>query len=117
MKIGIMAAWNTTSGVAMHAEPIGKALREMGHKVTVFSFLKTDYHGEGITAKDESYVIRCFGTRTNTNGLDSRALFEHDFDILLVEDVGMLPVDKLSNIMSVLKRKAKRMKITMKTLF
>ena len=66
MKIGIMAAWNTNSGVAMHAEPIGKALRERGHKITVFSFHKNDYHGEGITAKDESYVKRCFGTRTGT---------------------------------------------------
>jgi hypothetical protein len=107
MKIGIMAAWNTTSGVAMHAEPIGKALRAMGHKVTVFSFLKTDYHGEGITAKDESYVYRCFGTRTNTNGLDSRPLFEHDYDILVVEDIGMLPVSKLANVLPILKKKAK----------
>ncbi|MBD3426900.1 MAG: hypothetical protein GF409_06685 [Candidatus Omnitrophica bacterium] len=107
MKIAIMAAWNTTSGVAMHAEPVGKALREMGHKVHVFSFLKTDYHGEGITAKDESYVTRCFGTRNNTNSLDSRPLLEKDYDILLIEDIGMLPVDKLDNLFPVLKRKAK----------
>ena len=32
MKIGIMAAWNTTSGVAMHAEPVGKALRKKNEK-------------------------------------------------------------------------------------
>lgn len=107
MKIGIMAAWNTTSGVAMHAEPVGKALRDMGHKVSVFTFYKNDHHGEGITAKDESYVMRCFGTRTGTNELDARPFFEKDFDVLLVEDVGMLPVDKLNNIMPVLKRKAK----------
>ena len=107
MKIGIMAAWNTTSGVAMHAEPLGKALRDMGHKVHVFSFLKTDYHGEGITAKDEKYVTRCFGTRVNTDSLDSRPLLEGDYDVLLIEDIAMLPVDKLSNIFPVLKRKAK----------
>ncbi|MGB2601522.1 MAG: glycosyltransferase [Candidatus Omnitrophota bacterium] len=107
MKIGIMAAWNTTSGVAMHAEPLGKALRDMGHKVHVFSFLKTDYHGEGITAKDEKYVTRCFGTRNNTNSLDSRPFLERDYDVLLVEDTGMLPVDKLNNLFPVLKNKAK----------
>ena len=90
MKIGIMAAWNTNSGVAMHAEPIGKALRDMGHKVTVFTFHRNDYHGEGITAKDENYVIRCFGTRNGTNALDPRPFIQKDFDILLVEDMGML---------------------------
>ncbi len=107
MNIAIMAAWNTTSGVAMHAEPIGKALREMGHKVTVFSFLKNDYHGEGITAKDEKYVIRCFGTRPVTNKLDPRPFLEEDYDILLVEDLGMLPAEKLANLISVIKKKAK----------
>ncbi|MFH1552664.1 MAG: glycosyltransferase [Candidatus Omnitrophota bacterium] len=107
MKIGIMAAWNTNSGVAMHAEPIGKAFREMGHKITVFTFHKNDYHGEGITAKDESYVKRCFGTRTGTEALDPRPFMETNFDILLVEDLGMLPADKLANIIPLIKRKAK----------
>lgn len=107
MKIGIMAAWNTTSGVAMHAEPVGKAFIEMGHKVTVFTFNKNDYHGEGITAKDEKYVKRCFGTRNHTNLLDPRPLLEADLDVLLIEDLGMLPVEKLANIFPVLKHKAK----------
>jgi len=102
-----MAAWNTTSGVAMHAEPIGKAFREMGHKVTVFSFSKNDFHGEGVTAKDENYVTRCFGTRTNTDKLDPRPFLEKNYDILLVEDLGMLPVNKLANIIHTIKRKAK----------
>jgi len=107
MNIAIMTAWNTTSGVAMHAEPIGKALRKMGHKVTVFTFLKDDYHGEGITAKDENFVIRCFGTRPETNKLDPCPFFEKEYDILLVEDLGMLPAEKLANLISVIKKKAK----------
>jgi glycosyltransferase involved in cell wall biosynthesis len=109
MKIAIMAAWNTTSGVAMHAEPLGKALKKMGHQLKVFSFLKTDYHGEGITAKDEAFVKRCFGTRKNTNSLDSRPFLESDYDILLVEDIGVLPADKLANIFPAIKKKAKVM--------
>jgi glycosyltransferase involved in cell wall biosynthesis len=107
MRIAIMAAWNTNSGVAMHAEPIGKAFREMGHKLDVFSFLKTDYHGEGITAKDESFVCRCFGTRTGTQVLDPVPFMDKKYDILLVEDFGMLPVDKLANLMPCIKKKAK----------
>ncbi len=107
MKIAIMAAWNTTSGVAMHAEPIGKALIKMGHKVTVFTFSKNDYHGEGITAKDESFVDRCFGTRVDTYALDSRPFLEKDFDYLIVEDIGMLPVEKLYNVFPLIKKKAK----------
>ncbi|MDP8298695.1 MAG: hypothetical protein P9L88_02155 [Candidatus Tantalella remota] len=107
MKIGIMAAWNTNSGVAMHAEPIGKALREMGHKLTIFSFLKTDYHGEGITAKDESFVHRCFGTRMGTEVLDAVPFMKADMDIFMVEDLGMLPVEKLANIMPIMRKKAK----------
>ncbi len=107
MKIGIMAAWNTTSGVAMHAEPIGKALKKKGHEIIVFTFKAEDYHGEGITGKDEKYVIRCFGTSNHTNTLDPRPFLENEFDILLVEDLGMLPAEKLNNIIPILKKKAK----------
>ena len=107
MKIGIMAAWNTNSGVAMHAEPIGKAFQKMGHKIKVFSFLKTDYHGEGITAKDESFVHRCFGTRTGTETFDSVPFLDTEMDVLMVEDLGMLPVDKLANIIPTLQTKTK----------
>ena len=79
MKIAFMAAWNTTSGVCMHAEPVAKALMDMGHKIQIFTFNKDDYHGEGITAKDERFVTRCFGTRTHTNALDPRPFLENDF--------------------------------------
>ena len=107
MKIAMMTAWNTTSGVAMHAEPIVKAMRKMGHDVVVFSFISTDCHGEFGTAKDEKYVIRCFGTSRHTNFLDPRPFVDHDYDILVVEDLGMLPINKLADIFPVLKRKAK----------
>lgn len=107
MKIAVMAAWNSTSGVAMHSEPITNAFIKMGHEVTVFTFLHNDQHGEGPTAPDEPFVIRCFGTKNNTNFFDSRPFIEKKFDILLVEDMGMIPVEKLNNIVPVLKRKAK----------
>jgi glycosyltransferase involved in cell wall biosynthesis len=107
MKIAIMSAWNTTSGVCMHSEPIGKAFLNMGHKLTVFSFNKDDYHGGGITADDEDYVIRCFGTRQHTNTLDPRPFIDKEYDILMVEDIGMLPVSKFADIIPIIKKKAK----------
>lgn len=102
-----MAAWNTSSGVAMHAEPIGKAFKKMGHDLTVFTYLKNDFHGDGITGKDEKYVVRCFGTRPGTYVLNSTPFVTSDYDILMVEDIGMLPVEKLANLMPLIKKKAK----------
>ncbi|NVM47049.1 MAG: glycosyltransferase family 1 protein, partial [Candidatus Lokiarchaeota archaeon] len=35
MKIGLMGAWNTDSGAAMHAELIGRSFVEKGHEIAV----------------------------------------------------------------------------------
>lgn len=107
MKIAMMSAWNTDSGVAIHAEPIGKAWLEMGHDLRVFTFLKDDFHGEEITAEDEPFVTRCFGTSTGTNFLDPRPILAADYDFFVVQDLGMLPKDKLAKIFPLVKRKAK----------
>jgi hypothetical protein len=40
MKIAMMTSWNDETGVAVHAKALVNAWRELGHKVTVFSFLK-----------------------------------------------------------------------------
>ncbi|MBU1076566.1 MAG: hypothetical protein KKH98_04695 [Spirochaetes bacterium] len=111
MKIAFMTAWNTTSGVAMHAEPIVKAMIGMGHEIIIFSFIPTDCHGVFGTAEDEDFVIRCFGTRRGTNFLDPRPFLDNDFDILVVEDLNMLPVEKLFNIFPRIQKKAKIMHV------
>jgi glycosyltransferase involved in cell wall biosynthesis len=103
----MMTAWNTDSGVAIHAEPVGKAWLQMGHQLRVFTFLKDDYHGEEITAEDETFVTRCFGTSTGTNALDPRPILSADYEVFVVQDLGMLPKDKLFQIFPVIKRKAK----------
>ena len=41
MNIGMMSAWNQDSGVSVHAELIGREWVKMGHRLSVFSFLKT----------------------------------------------------------------------------
>lgn len=111
MKIALMSVWNTDSGVAVHAEPLGKAWIEMRHKLTVFSFIKDDFHGDGFTGEDEDFVIRCFGTDEGTKYLDARPLLTSSYDILIVEDLGMLPKDSLAKIFDLIKQKAKTVHI------
>ncbi|MBW1998986.1 MAG: glycosyltransferase [Deltaproteobacteria bacterium] len=106
MHIAMMTAWNTDSGVAVHAEPIGRAWKNMGHDVTIFSHITNDYHGEGFTKDDEDYVTRCFGTQ-RTNFLDPRPLLTTHFDVLVVQDLRMLPVENLSKVFPLLKHKAR----------
>ncbi len=106
MHIAMMTAWNTDSGVAVHAEPIGRAWREMGHDVTIFSHVTYDYHGEGFTRKDEDYVIRCLGTQ-RTNFLDPRPILTTNFDVLVVQDLRMLPVENLAKIFPLVRARAR----------
>lgn len=111
MKIAMMTAWNTDSGVAVHAEPIGKAWIEMEYDLRIFTFLTDDYHGEEITAEDEPFVTRCFGTFAGTNFLDPRPILSTDYDFFVAQDLGILPKGKLAKIFSHIKRKAKTVHI------
>lgn len=107
MHIAMMTAWNTDSGVAVHAEPLGKAWKEMGHDVTIFTHIKDDFHGESFTREnDENYVIRCLGTQ-RTNSLDPRPILAADFDVLVVQDLRMLPVENLAKIFPLIKHRAR----------
>ncbi|MFB3887709.1 MAG: hypothetical protein ACE144_21015 [Thermodesulfobacteriota bacterium] len=106
MHIAMMTAWNTDSGVAVHAEPIGRAWREMGHDVTIFSHVQNDYHGEGFTGKDEDYVVRCMGTQ-RTNFLDPRPILKANFDVIVVQDLRMLPVENLARIFPLVRNRAR----------
>lgn len=106
MHIAMMTAWNTDSGVAVHAEPLGKAWLEMGHDLTIFTHTDDDYHGEGFTGEDEDYVIRCLGTQ-RTNSLDPRPILTTDFDILVVQDLRMLPVENLARIFPLIKNRSR----------
>ena len=111
MKIGIMTAWNIDSGAAIHAEPIVKTWIEKGHEVTVFSFIREDFQGEGFTEdEDEDYVIRCFGT-SKTNYFNPIPILTREFDIFIVDDVRMLPMDNLAKIFPLIRRTAKTIHI------
>ena len=107
MKIGMMSAWNQTSGVSIHAELVGRKWIEQSQDLQVFSFLENDFHGRSLVGQDEDYVIRCFGTRQMTNFLDPVPFVESDYEIFVAQDINMIPMEKLAKIFPIIKRKAK----------
>lgn len=106
-SIGIMTAWNSDSGVYIHAKPLVEAWREMGLEVKVFSYIQEDFHGRVLFGEDEPFVQRCFGTSTGTNYLDPRPLLTEDYDVLVVEDLKMLPMEPLSRVFNLIKERVK----------
>jgi glycosyltransferase involved in cell wall biosynthesis len=107
MKIGMMSAWNQTSGVSIHAELVGRKWIEQSQELLVFSFLENDFHGRSLVGQDEDYIIRCFGTRQATNFLDPIPFVESDYEIFVAQDINMVPMDKLAKIFPIIKSKAK----------
>jgi glycosyltransferase involved in cell wall biosynthesis len=112
MKIGLMGGWNTDSGASFHAELLGRAWVNAGHKLTVFTFYDYAFHGTHIVGKDEDYVKRCFTVSGYTpNKLNPIPFLAADYDIFVVEDLGMLPKDLLGKIFHRIKKKAKTVNI------
>ncbi len=107
MNIGMMSAWNSDSGVSVHAELIGREWVRMGHRLHVFSFSASDFHGTAIVGEDEDYVVRCFTTSNCANRyLDPRPILVADYEVFVVQDLGMLPKDELAKIFHHIRRKA-----------
>jgi len=107
MKIAMMSAWNETSGVSTHAELVGEEWVKAGHELKVFSFLEDDFHGYSLIGVDQPYVIRCFGTPMRSNYLNPIPFLKEDYDVFVVQDLGMLPKDKLAKIFPSIHKKAK----------
>jgi len=112
MKIGMMGGWNTDSGASFLAELIGRAWVEEGHELTVFTFYDYAFHGTQIIGVDEDYVIRCFTVSGYTpNTLNPVPFLTTDYDIFVVQDLGMLPKDLLGKIFHRIKKKAKTVNV------
>ena len=106
MKIAMLSAWNEDSGASTHAELIGREWVKMGHDLRVFSFFPHDFHGTVLVGKDEDYVLRCFTTSScPTPYLDPRHILEANFEIFVVQDLGMLPKNGLAKIFHYIQRK------------
>jgi len=107
MNIAMMSAWNTDSGVSVHAELIGREWVKMGHRLHVFSFFTSDFHGTAFVGEDEDYVVRCFTTSSCSDRyLDPRPILGSDYEIFIVQDLGMLPKDELAKVFHHIRRKA-----------
>ncbi|MEM4251272.1 MAG: hypothetical protein QW828_05525, partial [Candidatus Bathyarchaeia archaeon] len=111
MKIGMMSSWNETSGVAIHAELVGREWIRQGHELRVFTFIEDDHHGRALIGQDENYVTRCFGTAQRTNYLNPIPILEADYEFFAVQDLNMLPRERLSSIFHMIKRKSKTIHI------
>lgn len=112
MNIGMMSAWNEDSGASIHAESIGREWIKMGHELSVFSFLGSDFHGTAVVADDEYYVSRCFSTsRPEHPFLNVHPILKTDYDIFVTQDLGMLPEDELAKIFHLISRRAKTVNI------
>jgi glycosyltransferase involved in cell wall biosynthesis len=112
MKIGMMGGWNTDSGASFLAELIGRPWVEEGHELTVFTFYNYAFHGTQIIGVDEEYVTRCFTVSGYTpNTLNPVPFLTTDYDIFVVQDLGMLPKDLLGKIYQRIKKKAKTVNV------
>lgn len=110
MKIAMMGAWNTDSGASIHAELVGRAWAEKGIDLKVFSFYRHSFHGTALTKKqddEEDYVTRCFTVYGAPHPeLDTKPILDADFDVFVVEDLGMLPMNQLLAIFPQIKKRA-----------
>jgi len=119
MKIAMMTRWNVPSGQSSHAEPIGRAWLEMGHKLKVFAPAGMDL--SLIYQQDEPFVRRCYmqdiwGERARSDYFfDPRPFLEEDYEIFLVEMAAIMPMPELLSIFPQIKRKAKTIHVVHET--
>jgi len=111
----MMGGWNTGSGASIHAEFIGREWIKKGVELSVFSFYDYSFHGKVFTKspdKEESYVTRCFTKYGYPEPkLDTSAILEQDFEIFVVQDLGMLPISRLASIFPEIKKRARTVNI------
>ncbi|MEA3488781.1 MAG: hypothetical protein U9R44_00360 [Candidatus Omnitrophota bacterium] len=115
MKIAMLGSWNTDSGASIHAELVGRAWVEMGIDLRVFSFYRHSFHGTALTKtalEEENYVTRCFTVYgVPTPEMNTTPLLEEDYDIFVVQDLGMIPMTHLLDIFPQIKKKAKTINV------
>jgi hypothetical protein len=107
MKIGLMSRWNVPCGISIHAELVGRALNDMGHKLRVFAPIEPKEVEP--TQKDEPWITRNFKlfTRKEPTYLNPAPLLEADYEIFLAEGISKFPPKEFSAIFSKIKAKAK----------
>ncbi len=110
MKIAVMSSYHIDDGASVHSEALVDAWIKMGHKVLVFSFIKDDFPPESSTGEDERRVIRCFSGR-HKKFIDPRPILISDFDIFVVENLRLLPIDELAKIFTLIRNRSRTIHI------
>ncbi|HUT84245.1 MAG TPA: hypothetical protein VMX95_06315, partial [Thermodesulfobacteriota bacterium] len=104
MNIGMVTRWNVPCGVGIHAELLGRAWAEMGHKIKIFAPKEWN---DPITAQDEPYVVRCWGKdEQGQEFIDEEPFFEEDLDVFVVQTM-VMPCEQLMKVYPRIKGKAK----------
>ncbi|RLE85897.1 MAG: glycosidase [Thermoprotei archaeon] len=114
MKIAFIGSWGTDGGVSRHLTPIVEWLRSQKYEVKVFTHYKEAPHGMPLNIEDEDYVVRCYTTQgrkiKELKAFNSepilRALKE-GYNVFIIEDLGMLPMEDLLEIFPRVKAGAK----------
>ena len=110
MKIGMMCLWNAANGPSIHAELVGRAWVELGHKLRVFSAEKHP-DARPTLQKDEDFVIRHFRINevipfTRAASFDPSPLLNEEYEVFVAQNVERLPADKLLEVFHEIKKKA-----------
>jgi len=111
MKIVMMTPWNTSCGVAMHAELIGREWIRMGHELNVLAPIEKET--QPVTNTDEPYVTRCYTMdREFIKGilkslsLNPRPFLNLDYELFIVQNLELMPMHELLKLWPGIKEKA-----------
>ena len=115
MKIAFLGRWNATCGVSLHAELVGRKLCSMGYGVEVFAprliSANKDWHHKKVKIRDEEWVHRIYDETTEIDypygGSIDDTILMHDYDFLVVELYGRLPILELVRKAEKLKKSSK----------
>jgi hypothetical protein len=102
----VISSWNTDGGVSRHITPIVEYLHEQDYEIKVLTHYRYDTHGCPLRVRDGRFVKRCFSkTKFDLESLNELIeLVKKGYKIVLLEDLGMLPMDALLRLYQNLKK-------------
>lgn len=108
MKIAMMSRWNIPCGVSIHAELVGRAWVEMGHKLDVLAPIEWENYQSDV---DEPFIKRCYRLpKPNTvDGyfFDPEPFLNIDAQIFVVQNLEILPMKDLLKVYPIIRNRSK----------